>query len=146
MCYFAGGGGSDFLLRRPSPAQCNWAPARGFDGSAARRLQSSSGWAVEIQPALQREIRPPPLLKGVRCGLDPTRSLAKLPGKQCGPNPTPSHSTAPGLTPPPLKGVQCGLDPTRSRAKLPGKQCGPIPNLSQGPFPLIGVYAGGPSD
>ena len=56
---FRWGGGSDLLLRRPSPAQCNWAPARGFAGSAARRLQSSSGRAVEIQPALQREIRHP---------------------------------------------------------------------------------------
>ena len=58
-CAISLGGGSDLLLRRPSPAQCNWAPARGFAGSAARRLQSSSGRAVEIQPALQREIRHP---------------------------------------------------------------------------------------
>jgi hypothetical protein len=143
ICYFAA---------PPPPSATGPLPgALLFAGSAARRLQSSSGWAVEIQPALQREIRPPPLLKGVRCGLDPTRSLAKLPGKQCGPNPTPSHSTAPGLTPPPLKGVQCGLDPTRSRAKLPvaRKVVWPYPHAlafdSTGPPsppPLKGVQCG----
>ena len=36
-----GGRGSDLLFRRPSPAQCNWAPARGFALCWERREEAS---------------------------------------------------------------------------------------------------------